>query len=150
VRRADPGKHKQAEINTIYVDLATLAPPSSPNNWLVAPPDFTTGNADQAAPVFDRPADQLARAWMAVIDSQPRTTVLGIFDDGLQIEAQQRSVAFGFIDRISTRVIPLASGRSTLIAYSRSLAGYWDLGVNRSRLRRWLGELTAQVQTTAQ
>jgi uncharacterized protein (DUF1499 family) len=65
--------------------------------------------------------------------------------DGLQVEAQQRSAVFGFIDRISARFLPVAPERSTLIAYSRSLVGYWDLGVNRNRLQRWLTDLKKDV-----
>jgi uncharacterized protein (DUF1499 family) len=116
---------------------------------LVAPPDFDAAQADQRAPVFDEPACQLARAWTAVVESQPSAAVLSISEDGLQIEARQRSAIFGFIDRISTRFVPLAFGRSTLIAYSRSQVGYWDLGVNRRRLRRWLSDLATQVQKKA-
>ena len=51
--------------------------------------------------------------------SEPRTTILTVSPDGLQIEAQQRSAVFGFVDRISTRE-PI---RSTLVAYSRSQVG---------------------------
>jgi uncharacterized protein (DUF1499 family) len=63
----------------------------------------------------------------------------------LQIEAEQRSAVFGFVDRISARFVPLGADRSTLIAYSRSEVGYWDLGVNRSRLRDWLAMLPAKL-----
>jgi uncharacterized protein (DUF1499 family) len=108
--------------------------------------DFDAAQPDQRGPVFEKTAYQLARAWMTVVENQPRAAVLGISEDGLQIEAQQRSAVFGFIDRISTRFLPLASGRSTLIAYSQSQVGYWDLGVNRRRLRRWLSELATQVE----
>ena len=66
-------------------DLYRFGHPESsgqPNNWLVAPPDVVSAEADQTAPVFDRPPDQLAKAWIAVIEKQPRTTVLGISKDG--------------------------------------------------------------------
>jgi uncharacterized protein (DUF1499 family) len=128
-----------------FTELAPLSRPDSPNNWLVAPSDFASAKADQAAPVFDQPSDRLARSWIAVIEKQPRTTILRVSEDGLQVEAQQRSAVFGFIDRISAWFIPVAPERSTLIAYSRSLVGYWDLGVNRNRLQRWLTDLKKDV-----
>jgi uncharacterized protein (DUF1499 family) len=132
---AAQGEQRNATGNP-FTDLATLSPPNSPNNWLVAPP---------TAPVFDQPPGQLAKSWIAVVEKQPRTTVLGISQDGLQVEAQQRSAVFGFTDRISARFVPVAPARSTLIAYSRSLVGYWDLGVNRNRLQRWLTDLKKEV-----
>jgi uncharacterized protein (DUF1499 family) len=128
-------------MDEIFTDLATLSPPDSANNWLVAPPDAASAKADQTAPVFDQAADRLAKSWIAVVEKQPRTTVLGVSEDGLQVEAQQRSTVFGFIDRVSAQFVPVAPGRSTLIAYSRSLVGCWDLGVNRNRLQRWLTDL---------
>ena len=136
-------------MSTIYLELATVKPSRMPNNWLVAPRSVVAAKPDQTAPVFDHSAGQVAKAWLEVIERQPRTAVLGISGDGLQIEAEQRSALFGFIDRISTRFVPLESGRSTVIAYSRSLLGFWDLGVNRSRLRRWLSDLTEQLGRSA-
>lgn len=136
-------------MSTIYLELATLKPPRMSNNWLVAPPHVVAAKPDEAAPAFDHSASLVAQEWLAVIERQPRTAVLGVAGDGLQIEAEQRSAVFGFIDRISTRFVPLEPGRSTVIAYSRSLVGLWDIGVNRSRLRRWLSELAEQLGRSA-
>jgi uncharacterized protein (DUF1499 family) len=132
------------------IDFDTLSPPDSPNNWLIAPLDFTTAHPDETAPIFDVPAERLARAWMRFVQQQPRTTVVAVSKDGLQIEAEQRSAVFGFIDRISARFVPLDPDRSTLIAYSRSEVGYWDLGVNRRRLQHWLLALTATMATAGE
>lgn len=143
-----PHSKDKRQLAPIHVDLYALKPSSGFNSWLVAPPDFDAAPPDQPAPLFDQPAWQLARAWMTVVETQPRAAVLGMSEDGLQIEAQHRSAMFGFIDRISARFLPLGPGRSTLIAFSRSQLGYWDLGVNRRRLRRWLSELATQVEKT--
>jgi uncharacterized protein (DUF1499 family) len=145
-RNASSNSEDKLQLAPVHIDLYALKPPKSPNCWLVAPLDFDAAQADQRAPVFEETAHQLARAWMTVVQNQPRAAVLGTSEDGLQIEAQQRSAVFGFIDRISTRFLQLASGRSTIIAYSRSQVGYWDLGVNRRRLRRWLSKLATQVE----
>jgi uncharacterized protein (DUF1499 family) len=80
-----------------------------------------------------------------VVESEPRTKILAVSPDGLQIEAEQRSAVFGFVDRISTRFIALEPIRSTLVAYSRSQVGYWDLGANRRRLQLWLAKLKAKA-----
>ena len=126
-------------------DFDTLQPPDSPNNWLVAPANFGPASPDETAPVFDIPAERLAQAWIRIVEEQPRTDVVGVSDDGLRIEAERRSAVFGFIDRISARFIPLDADHSTLVAYSRSQVGYWDFGVNRSRLRDWLSMLPAKL-----
>jgi uncharacterized protein (DUF1499 family) len=142
---AEDTRGDTVKADPVYTDFGTLQPPDSPNHWLIAPSDFGPAHPDEAAPVFDVPADRLAQAWILVVEAQPRTDVVGVSDDGLQIEAEQRSAVFGFVDRISARFVPLGADRSTLIAYSRSEVGYWDLGVNRSRLRDWLAMLPAKL-----
>ncbi len=122
-----------------FTDFSSLSPPDSPNNWLVAPADFSgAASPDQSAPVFDIPASTLAEAWRAAIQSQPRVTTLATSEDGLRMEAEQKSAVFGFVDRISIAVLPLDSNRSTFAAYSTSQVGYWDMGANRARLRDWI------------
>lgn len=124
------------------IDFASLTPPDSPNNWFVAPADFSgAAQPDETAPVFEAPAPVLAEAWRATIDARPRTEFLAVSDDGLRLEARQKSAVFGFVDRVSVEVLPLAADRSTFAAYSTSLAGYWDMGVNRRRLRDWIAEV---------
>ncbi len=128
-----------------FTDFDTLQPPDRSNNWLVAPANFGPARPDETAPVFDVAAERLARAWTHVVEEQPRTKVVGVSEDGLQIEAEQRSAVFGFADRISVRVVAVDPDHSTLIAYSRSLVGYWDFGVNRDRLQDWLSILPAKL-----
>jgi hypothetical protein len=112
------------------LDDDRLDVPTDPNTWLLAPADFAPAKPDAPAPVFDVPAYRLAQAWISVVENEPRTKILAVSWDGLQIEAEQRSAVFGFVDRWSTRFIALEPIRSTLVAYSRSQVGYWDLGTN--------------------
>ncbi len=128
-------------------DFATLQPPDKPNNWLVAPTDFSgIAAVDETAPVFDVAAPVVAEAWRITIEAEPRTTILATSDDGLRMEAQQKSAVFGFVDRVSVEVVALEGGRSTFIAYSTSLVGYWDMGANRSRLHDWIATLEKTVK----
>ncbi len=131
-------------------DFSRLTLPASPNRWLIAPSAFTPATPDETAPTFDVPAERLAEAWTVVVQSQPRTRITAVSADGLQIESQQKTAVFGFVDRISFRAVPLTPTRSTLCAYSRAETGYWDLGVNRNRLRAWLGELQAKLDAAPQ
>lgn len=129
-----------------FTDFASLIPPDSPNAWVVAPVGVIRGKADEEAPTFAVDAVRLAGAWRDVVAAEPRTTITAVSVDGLQIEAEQRSALFGFVDDISFRALPLAEGSSTLAVYSRSRVGYWDLGVNRSRVRSWLDRLQHTAQ----
>lgn len=125
-----------------FTDFASLQRPSSPNTWLIASPGLNeTDAADAEAPVFRITPQELAAAWRAVIEQQPRTRILAVSDNGLQIEAVQRSALFGFIDRISFQSVPTGEHSAGLLAYSRSAVGYWDMGVNRRRLTAWIDAL---------
>lgn len=127
---------------TSFTDFDRLDRPSSPNTWLVAPAESVHSlHADAAAPEFEYRAVRLTEDWIRVLEQQPRTEIIAVSDDGLQVEAEQRSAVFRFVDRISFRAVPLGPGRSTFFAYSRSELGYWDLGVNRRRLDDWLAAL---------
>ena len=141
----DPTKDSRSIAESSVTDWESLRPAESPNNWLVAPGGGGFPQPDEVAPTFDVKAAILASIWRAVIEDQPRTTILTVSGDGLQIEATQRSALFGFVDRISSRIIPLDSDRTSLVVYSGSTVGYWDLGANRRRLKGWLNELERRI-----
>ena len=131
---------------SLFVDFEQLERPDSPNHWLVAPATVASQlNADAQAPVMGVRAARLAAAWSQVVRNEPRTSIIGVSDDGLRIEAEQRSMLFGFVDRISFQAVALGAAKSSYIAYSRSLTGYWDLGVNRRRLDDWGGALRSAL-----
>ena len=125
------------------LDFAVVKTPSRPNAWLVAPPGTVDGVPSEPAPVLPFDAETAAAAWLAIIESAPRTRIIAVSPDGLRIEAEQRSAGFGFVDRISAWFIPMDRGRSTVAIYSRAQTGYWDLGVNKRRVRDWLSRLLA-------
>ena len=127
---------------TDFLDFNNLRRRSSPNQWLVGPADFRSDlTVDRVAAVFKTPAKTLAEKWVAVLKAQSRTIVLGVSDDGLSVEAQQRSALLRFVDVISFRAIPIDDESSTFVAYSRSNLGYWDVGVNQRRLTQWVDAL---------
>lgn len=83
----------------------------------------------------------LAETAGRILAATPRTEILARSPDGLQIEAAEHSRLFRFVDRISLRAVPLAGDRSALALFSRSLVGYWDLGVNRARVTRVIARI---------
>lgn len=130
-------------------DFETLTRPASPNSALIAPHPAAnvalSAAGERTAPVFDVPAATLVDAWKRVIESQPRATLIGVSEDGLQVEAQDKSALLGFVDRVSFRAMPIGEEQSTFAAYSRSQVGYWDIGANKRRLGRWIEALQASV-----
>lgn len=129
----------------LTLDPTTIARTGRPNDRLICPEGVCAAPADAPAPVLDAPAERVLAAWRAVIGAEPRTTLLAFDESELRIVAEQRSRIFGFVDTIAIKVLPLANGRSTFAAYSRSNTGYWDVGVNASRLDAWIGALLVRL-----
>jgi uncharacterized protein (DUF1499 family) len=130
-------------VTTSFLDFQNIKRPRSRNHWLVAPE--ARSDADQVAPRFALSPEQLTEHWHEVVSNQPRTRVTSVSDDRLRIEAEQRSALFRFVDVISFQAIEDGDGHATFFAFSRSLSGYWDLGVNRKRLRHWVGLLSDAI-----
>ena len=128
-----------------FIDWNALSPPDRPNNWLLAPKSDKSVRRGELAPIFDVGPEVLATTWKQIIEEQPRVQIIAVSNDGLELEAVQRSAIFGFVDRISSRVIAMSEQRSTLAVYSRSTVGYWDLGVNRRRVQDWVRSLGNRV-----
>ena len=143
----DPTKDSRSIAESSVTDWESLRPAESPNNWLVAPGDGGFPPPDEVAPTFDVKAAILASIWKAVIEDQPRTTILTVSGDGLQIEATQRSALFGFVDRISSRIIALDFNRAFLVVYSQATVGYWHLEANRRRLKGWLNARARRISS---
>lgn len=133
---------------TVFTDPLTVVPPGRPNTCLALPPGVDgRAPADMTTKAQAVPAARLATAWRQVVEAEPRTEILAVSEDGLQIEAEQRSALFRFRDLISFRAVRLDEGRSAPAIYSRSTLGYSDLGVNRRRLEAWLARLDDRIRT---
>lgn len=126
-------------------DLSTARPTGKPNCHLILPRSWGVGPAHQDSPIFPVEASVLARAVAACLAKTPRTEIIARAPDGLQLEAEERSRLFRFVDRISVRAVPQGEGRSALAFFSRSRVGYWDLGVNRKRAGRLLAALESEL-----
>ena len=85
----------------------------------------------------------MARA-EAQISAEPRTQFIGKNDRLRQLIFVQRSRIFKFLDTIWIQAVDRGSDTSILI-YSRSSYGYWDLGANRRRVHRWLLKLGENI-----
>ncbi len=123
------------------VTFETLKRRATPNDALACPPDTCLAKSDIVPPVFAVSADDLRAAFVEAIASEPN--IEQVASDGAEQTYRyiQRTKIMRFPDTIVVRFFDLGEGRSTLALYGRSQLGEGDLGVNRSRLRRWLEKL---------
>jgi uncharacterized protein (DUF1499 family) len=131
--------------DTAGVDFATLVRPSSPNTYLVCPKDRCAATPDEEGPIYAVPAAQLFERTRTLLAAEPRTEVVQDQPQILRLVLVQRSAFFRFPDTITLQVFPLPDGSSTLAVYSQSNYGYGDFGVNKDRVRAWIGLIGAQA-----
>lgn len=127
-------------------DFEVMERTGKPNDYLVCPPDICSTVPDEVSPVFKVPVSRLQQEVLAVVRSQPRIKSL-TGSEGAQYEFVQRTGLMNFPDTITVRFYALDGNRSTLAIYSRSHFGYYDLGVNRKRVKSWLLELKQRVSS---
>lgn len=125
--------------DTGFVEFATLARATTPNDALACPAGFCVARTDfltQAVPVS---ADALSAKVQDILSREPRTELVARDSTGLRLVYVQRSRLFRFPDTVNIAVIPM--GRESGIAlYSRSNYGHGDLGVNFARVKEWLAK----------
>jgi uncharacterized protein (DUF1499 family) len=121
-------------------DPGTAARGDRPNSYLLCPAETCAARADAISPTFDRPLEEVERAWLRLMDRQPRVDLLDRDPVRHLYLFRQRSAVFGFPDLITVRFLDVTGG-ATLIVHSRSVYGYWDLGVNRRRVEDWISRL---------
>lgn len=118
--------------------------PASPNTCLAAPADHSGRRHVTTRPYALLPQALLA-ALREVASAQPRTTPLKRWNAPHQAQWVQRSARLNFPDIITAEARPAPNG-AALLLYSRSLIGWWDLGVNQRRVTRWLAALDARLR----
>jgi uncharacterized protein (DUF1499 family) len=127
-------------IDIALPPLHTLEPAPRRKGFRVAPPDWP-GPAHAKAPLFPMGAEQLWRTWLDVAASQPRTMLRRRHEHDRRSLHVQRSAVFRFPDLVRAEVVAFGTQFSGLVLDSRSHICWWDLGVNRRRVMRWLSDL---------
>jgi hypothetical protein len=111
-------------------------------------PDLRTVVIDRAAEeVFDLSIQAIrgrrGLGWRVVSEQPPQAQPL---KPGV-IEANERSLIFGFVDDVIVRITPDKNGTRVDVR-SLSRYGRHDLGANASRVRRFVRELQARLEAT--
>ncbi len=131
--------------DTAGVDFATLVRPSSPNAYLVCPKERCAAVVDEEGPIYAVPAAELFGRARTLLAAEPRTELVQDQPEALRLVLVQRSFVFRFPDTITLQAFPLPDGSSTLAIFSQSNYGHGDFGVNKDRVRAWIGLIDAQV-----
>jgi len=132
---------KTSEIN----DLLNIERLHSPNDALACPLRLCRAEADFESPIFRTSKGELINEVSRLVIAEPRTKLAGSNRILEQLVFIQRSRFLGFPDTVWIQGVSVNRG-SSLIIYSRSNHGYWDLGVNRSRIRSWLVKIEKAVK----
>lgn len=129
----------------MLLDFATIPARRPPKACLACPESWARPDADVLAPVFAAPLDGLRQAVVAVAAEEARTHLVRLDKQARQAEFEQRSRILGFPDTITVAFEAAGHGGATLAIYSRARYGYYDFGVNRRRVQRWLAALEARL-----
>lgn len=101
------------------------------------------------APVFASSAGALAGVMQGAVLADPRTElIVGDRATGRFVFAATTRL-LRFVDEIDMAILPLVSGASAFALYSRSRAGYSDLGVNAARGERILARIAERLTKAA-
>lgn len=123
------------------MDLRDIERSSAPRDALACPTGLCAAVVDVESPVVAAaPADLVERA-RDVLSREPRTELVSEDRSLMQLVFVQRSALLRFPDTVRVQAVAIGDGASVLI-YSTSNYGYWDMGVNRDRVERWLGLVT--------
>lgn len=132
------------------LDFATLAPRSSPNEFLAAPPDaapaFDDAAKRAAAPTFPVAADELRSAFERALRSRMLPGLGDVYarptkSAGRRFVYVERTPLFRFPDVLNVEFVPLSETTSTVVLHSGSVFGQSDLGKNEARVRELLDAL---------
>jgi uncharacterized protein (DUF1499 family) len=130
-----------SRLDIAPVDWAKLMRHATPNDALVCPMGHCpNAKADDEPKVYAIPPAELLAQLRKIALAEPDTRELpGAPSNGTRVLQHTRLMRYP--DTIDVAVFPAGENGSTLAIYSRSLIGRKDFGVNRARIRRWLGAL---------
>jgi uncharacterized protein (DUF1499 family) len=126
------------------MDLREIERTRSPHDALACPAGLCRAQPDFDSPIFSVDKKTLLERAKTVIIDESRTELVGEDAALNQLVFVQRSAVFGFPDTVWVQGV-IVGARTSVIVYSRSNYGYWDMGVNRNRVRAWLEKLKRPV-----
>jgi len=133
----------------MLLDFQQIPVSRKPNDALAVPAHWARRDADFQTPVFDVSVERLREAVVKIASGEPRTHLVHLDKEASQAEFEQTTRWLRFRDVI-TVAFEAVDGGAGLAIYSRARVGYYDFGVNRRRVRRWLDALEAALPRAAE
>lgn len=127
------------------LDFKNLVRRDTPNQYLMCTNQLCNAYIDDLPPIYGANVFEVRKAWETLVQGEPRVRELHRNADGTQIDYVQRSAFWRFPDIITIRFIAVGERKTTLAIYSRSVYGAGDLGVNKARIRDWIGKLNGML-----
>lgn len=129
-----------------FEDLRNVERSRRPNDALACSAGMCAAAAEFEIPVFPMTAVQLRQRAGEILSAEPRTTLIAKIENPARLVFVQRSRICRFPDTVRVQAVDVDEGAS-LIIYSRSDYGFWDIGVNRRRVQRWLSKLKTALMS---
>ena len=126
------------------LDLRKFHRSGTPNDWMACTRNMCMENANIDLPIYAVSKQKLIKTTSSLITKKPRTKLLRYVPKLDQLIFVQRSKFFRFPDTIWVQFLEVENGTS-LIMYSRSNYGYYDFGVNKKRVKAWIGSIKAAL-----
>ena len=133
-------------INSAPSDLRKIDRSTALNDALACPPATCKAKPDIESPPFKLQSEKLGEIVREIVPAQARTELVGEDSEIDQMVFVQRSKLFGFADTIWIQTVDLKP-HASIIIYSQSNFGFWDLGVNHRRVRNWLAVIETAIIT---
>lgn len=127
------------DVEKWHVDPQVVEKSSWPNQYLMR------DGQDVDSMILDLAFTDLAEKIEKFTLLQPSVTVLAGSAAKGHVTYEQRSKFMAFPDYITLKIIFEDDRRSRLIIYSRSRFGYFDLGVNRARVKAWAAAFQSPI-----
>lgn len=128
------------------IEFRTLERRDTPNQYLMCTNQLCSAYIDDLPPVYAATVAEVREAWEAMLAREPRVREVRRDMQATQIDYVQRSRILRFPDIITIRFIKVDDRRTTIAIYSRSVYGRGDFGVNKARIRAWVGRLNLMLK----
>lgn len=126
-------------------NLQSLTLSKYPNYYLICPQNYCNVTPNENSPEYPVSADDLFNAWNLMISQEQNVTVLDSVPSRGQYDYIAKTSAFGFPNIVTVQFIALTDTSSTIAVYSRSKFGFYDFGLNKKRLQKWMQQLNISV-----
>jgi uncharacterized protein (DUF1499 family) len=127
------------------LDFKNLVRRNTPNQYLMCTNQLCNAYIDDLPPIYGANVLEVRKAWETLLQGEPRVKELHRNMDATQIDYVQRSAFWRFPDIITIRFIAVGEKKTTVAIYSRSVYGQGDFGVNKERIRDWIGKLNGML-----